>query len=313
MKKNRLDRSLLLWVVIGLSGFNELSVAADDVINDKQGRVVNKADLELLLKPAPAKTQLELLKNKANFQEKAQQIYLTKAIAAEVKKQGLPPEEQAELEKEIDLFYFKSKINQLTTRDLPDFEPLAKLEYKANKEKYMEPEKVAVEHIMVDNRKHGEDGALKLANDIMVQLKQGKDFSKLAEKYSEDPSFSTNHGKLGLFPRKGMIPEFDNVAFNLKVGEVSNLIQTGYGYHILKKYEHQKGIVKDYAAVKDEIIAKVKKEYIKNRLDEFYEKTKKDNAMKIDEKALDAYASEKVKQLEAQVKAEPAVTPVLAK
>ncbi len=305
MKKNKLS----LIICVSLIAFSQASVTKADgekLISDKNGLGVDKGDFDLLLKPASPENQLKLLKDRKDIVEKARQIYLTKAIGSSVKEQGgLLPEIQAELKIAVDLLYFQAKIKQLTTENLPDFESLAKKEYGANKEKYMEPEKVAVEHIMIDNRKHGEEAALKLADDIKQQLSKGADFIKLAEKYSEDPSFKTNHGKLEAFPKGGMIPEFDSVAFALKMGEVSDVIKTAYGAHIIRKYEHKKPEPKAYASVKDEIVAKIKKEYLDSRLNEYYEKIAQQNQMKVDDKAMDDYLAQKALQLKALVAAQP--------
>lgn len=286
--------------------------AVADIIVDKQGVGVNKADVDALLKPAPAKVQLNLFKDKSRLEEKIQEVYLTKAVAAQAKQKPLSADEQAQLDEILKLFYFNIKINQLSTENLPDFEPLAAVEYKANKEKYVEPEQVAIEHILLDTRKkYSEGAALKLANKLLGQLKKGADFNALALKYSDDPSVKDNKGQLGFFPKGKMLKEFEDTAFQLKLHELSEPIQTKYGYHILRKYEDKPSVIKPYAAVKDEIIAKLKNEYVQNRLTDYYEQVKRDNAMKVDSSALDAYIAEKTKQLELDMKVTP-VTPVPA-
>jgi parvulin-like peptidyl-prolyl isomerase len=289
MKKKYVCAALLLMV----SG----AVAAD-IISDKQGLGVNKADIDLLLKPAPVNVQLEALKQKPKFKEKLEEMYLTKAIAAEVKKTPLSAEEQAELDEMQKMFYFKVKIKQLSEQNLPDFAPLAAAQYKANKEKYVEPEQVAVEHILLDTRqKYKDKEALKLAKNLIAQLKKGADFGALALKYSNDPSVKQNKGQLGFFSKGKMLKEFEDAAYQLKLQELSEPVQTQYGYHILRKYGQKASAIKDFAAVKDEIIAKLKADYVQNRLTDYYEQVKTDNAMQVDEKALDAYIAEKIKQL----------------
>lgn len=98
-------------------------------------------------------------------------------------------------------------------------------------------------HIMIDFKDDSSrvDSAAALAKikDIKSQLDKGADFAKLAEKYSEDPGSAKNGGDLGFFERGMMVKEFDETAFNLKVGEVSGIIKTVYGYHIIKALEHQ--------------------------------------------------------------------------
>lgn len=286
--------------------------SSGDVIVDKQGVGINKFDIDALLKPAPVKVQLEILKRKADLQEKLQELYIAKTVAAEVRSKPLTADEQAQLDETLKMVYFNLKIKQLSEQNLPDFEPLAAVEYKANKEKYVEPEQVAVEHILLETRtKHSDKEALKLAKNIIAQLKKGADFGTLALKYSDDPSVKDNKGQLGFFSKGKMLKAFEDVSYKLKLHEISEPVETKYGFHVLRKYDQKPKGIKEYAAVKDEIIAQIKNDYIHGRLTDFYEKTKVNNAMKIDEKALDAYIVEKTKQLEAEVKITP--LPAVAK
>jgi peptidyl-prolyl cis-trans isomerase SurA len=69
---------------------------------------------------------------------------------------------------------------------------------------------------------------------ILAALKSGEDFAKVAEKYSDDPGSKSAGGDLGYFERRMMVPEFDSVAFKLDVGQVSDVVKTQFGYHIIK-------------------------------------------------------------------------------
>jgi len=74
---------------------------------------------------------------------------------------------------------------------------------------------------------------------IYAVLKSGANFEEVAKKESQDPGSARNGGKLPLFGRGRMVKDFENVAFNLKDGEMSEPIETRYGYHIIKKYSHK--------------------------------------------------------------------------
>ena len=81
------------------------------------------------------------------------------------------------------------------------------------------------------------EDTLKIYNEgmqILDQLKNGEDFAKIAIKYSQDPSVKYNGGDLGYFSAFKMVYPFENAAFNTKPGEVSNLVRTRFGYHIIK-------------------------------------------------------------------------------
>ncbi len=77
------------------------------------------------------------------------------------------------------------------------------------------------------------------AQAILTQLQNGADFATLAKKYSKDEATAANGGDLGWFPRDVMDPRFEAVAFQLKVGEISQVVQTQYGYHIIQVLGHE--------------------------------------------------------------------------
>jgi type I site-specific restriction-modification system R (restriction) subunit len=77
----------------------------------------------------------------------------------------------------------------------------------------------------------------KKAEDALARVKAGEDFAKVAQEVSQDPGSAANGGDLGFFGKGKMVPEFETAAFALKVGEVSGLVKTTYGYHIIKVTE----------------------------------------------------------------------------
>lgn len=78
------------------------------------------------------------------------------------------------------------------------------------------------------------EAAKKKAEGILEKIKVGEDFAKLAKSESQDPGSAASGGDLGYFGKGKMVPDFENAAFALNVGEVSGLVKTPYGYHIIK-------------------------------------------------------------------------------
>ena len=81
--------------------------------------------------------------------------------------------------------------------------------------------------------------AFRIIDSIKTALKNGADFAKLAQAYSKDPGSAKNGGDLDFFSRRVMVKEFDEAAFNLKVGEVSDIVKTNYGYHLIKQTDRK--------------------------------------------------------------------------
>ena len=110
--------------------------------------------------------------------------------------------------------------------------------YDTNKNKMKEQESVRASHILIrvakDAPKEEEEAARKKIDALLAKVKAGEDFKKLAQENSEDPSAKMNGGDLGYFTHGQMVPEFDQAAFALKVGETSDVIRTSFGFHIIQ-------------------------------------------------------------------------------
>lgn len=101
--------------------------------------------------------------------------------------------------------------------------------------------KIQASHILVDfNNANGEMdtvAAKATIDSVKLMLDAGGEFADLAMRYSEDPGSKEKGGDLGFFERRMMVKEFDEAAFNLKVGEVSDVVKSNFGYHLIKVTE----------------------------------------------------------------------------
>jgi peptidyl-prolyl cis-trans isomerase D len=103
------------------------------------------------------------------------------------------------------------------------------------------PETVTASHILFEVKDTAKEAEIKAkSEDVLKRAKAGEDFAALAKKYSEDPGSAKNGGELGSFPREQMVKEFSDVAFSLKPGEISDLVRTQFGFHIIKVGRHDK-------------------------------------------------------------------------
>jgi peptidyl-prolyl cis-trans isomerase D len=137
----------------------------------------------------------------------------------------------------------------ITPKELEDY-------YQNNREKYTQPKRVKVRHILIKaEAKDAETSAKarKKAESIRDEAVKGKDFAQLAKQYSEDPGTKNRGGDLGYLTRGQLVPEFEQEAFSVKVGEISKVVQTPYGFHILKVDEIQEAKVEPLGKVKDQI------------------------------------------------------------
>ncbi len=156
----------------------------------------------------------------------------------------------------------KAKVVPPTDIEIEDF-------YKQNESEMVEPEQVRVRHILIRvNENTDKNQALKKIRDILKEAKEGKtSFGELAKKYSEDASASRG-GDLGFFIRGQMVRKFEDAAFALQVGELSGVVETEYGYHIIQCVEKKAAEKKNLEEIKDYL----RNFIIQKKMEERYEK-----------------------------------------
>lgn len=140
---------------------------------------------------------------------------------------------------------------QITDADL-------KKVFDQNPSLYADPEKVRARHILIAVQKNAspeqDKAAEAKAREVYEKAsKPNSDFSKLAAEYSDDTGSKSDGGDLGFFERGMMVPEFEQAAFALKQGAVSQPVRTNYGYHIIKVEEHTPASAPDFQKAKDKI------------------------------------------------------------
>jgi peptidyl-prolyl cis-trans isomerase C len=137
----------------------------------------------------------------------------------------------------------------------------AKKFYDENGKMFEQPETLKARHILIKLEENADSDAVAKAEEQMKEIvkkqEEGIDFTELAKQYSEGPS-ATQGGDLGFFPRGAMVPEFEKAAFALKPGEVSSIVRTPFGLHLIKVEEMREAGVMKFADVKDNVINRLK-------------------------------------------------------
>ena len=138
--------------------------------------------------------------------------------------------------------------------------PQADLEafYQQNLQQYQTPAQVRASHILLKLEGKDEKQVQALAEEIAKKAKAGADFAALAKQYSEDESNNTNGGDLDYFGRGRMVAEFEQAAFAMKAGEISNPVKTAFGFHIIKVVDSKPDSTRPLAEVRAEIEEQLK-------------------------------------------------------
>ena len=156
--------------------------------------------------------------------------------------------------------------------------------YRKNKKDYWVPEKITASHIMFIKENGSSDKEIQIkkkkAEKILQEVQGGEEFSELAKKYSEDVSAHFG-GELGAIARGTMMPAFENAVFNLKIGEVSKVVETANGFHIIKCDNVIPGYVKEYKIVRAEIESILSSKKRKQKYQEWLKGLKKVSVIEI--------------------------------
>ncbi|WP_462154196.1 SurA N-terminal domain-containing protein [Pseudoalteromonas piscicida] len=162
---------------------------------------------------------------------------------------------------------------ELKAEDLAPAEPVTeealKTYYEEQKNQYLEPERRRVSHILVDASEDAE-AAKQKADEILAELNNGADFAVVAEEKSDDVVSAELGGDLDWIERDMMDPAFEDAAFALaEVGDVSEVVESEFGFHIIKLTDIQRQQAQSFEDVKDDLRAELEKAA---KIDAFYQK-----------------------------------------
>lgn len=257
----------LLAVVLCISS----AYAEEKILADVNGTKITMDDFEEEVSSLPSNYRSVINANKKKFLD---DLILQELLYQEAVKKNL--EKDKDVMSTLEKAKKKILVQRLLEKEILELvkptEDEIKKHYEENKDAYKSPEQINTAHILVkleEGVSEKEDkAALEKIQGLLKQIKGGGDFSGLAKENSDCPSNSKG-GELGYFSRGQMIPEFEEAAFKLKIGEVSSVVKTKFGYHIIKLLDRKEERIKDYSEVKEEIEQKLTREKQKSTFDNY--------------------------------------------
>ena len=185
--------------------------------------------------------------------------------------------EQLKSDARVDMAINKMMEAELsTTVDATDVE--AKDFYDKNPDKFKQGESIRASHVLITAPEAADEATKKAArakiDAILKRARSGEDFAALAKENSQDGS-AAQGGDLGFFQRGRMVPPFDQAAFALKPGEISEVVTTQFGYHIIKLMERKEASTVPFEQVKPQIVGFLTNQKKQQRVDAFIQDVKK--------------------------------------
>jgi peptidyl-prolyl cis-trans isomerase C len=239
--------------------------AADPILIKGATITVRASEFELEKKNVPADQRIDLFTDMNRIQRTLERLALNKLLMAELKKAGYDkrPDVVEELTYTMNQKLASMYVNHLNAETkLPDFEPLMKERYIVEKEKYAQPERVRVQHILVSTKSRSKDDAKKRAEEVRAKALAGADFTALAREYSDDPSVRRNGGDLGFVGRDSVVPPFAKAAFALqKTGDISDVVETEYGLHVIRFEDRKAAQIPPYEDLRKTFLEDAARDY----------------------------------------------------
>lgn len=281
-------KKVLLLIFTASIVWSAAAYAEESAVAAKIGDTkITVADLNRIVGYYDPERQAYLKNDPQKMETLLRRLVQTRIISDIAKKGGF--DKRADIKERLELFtadliateYIKSeiisKIN-VTEDEMDQY-------YKAHQDEFKSPEMVRARHILIKaDRTASEDDRKKArekAEEVLKKIKAGEDFAKLASEFSDDPGSKTKGGDLGFFSRGKMVPVFESTAYSLKPGEVSGIVETPFGFHIIKTEEKKEPGLEPYDQVKDKVKKKVLDILSAGRVSGFIEKAMNDAGAEI--------------------------------
>lgn len=266
--------------------------AFGDEINPVLGRVgdfsIRETDLDRLIASQPSQAQKQFQEKLELKSSLVRDLLLKKAIAMKARKEGYDkkPEYREKLSYLVDDFLSQEYLAKIVLVDVKVSEDEMKKYYKEHEKEFLLTETVKARHIFIQLSSKATEAekaaARKKAEEILARLKKGEDFAKVVLETSDDPDSAKKGGALGfLTPGKTNSEEFELAAFALKTGETSEIVQSPFGYHIIKADEKTEKRIATFDESKSYIEAMLKKELEQKKGEEFVAQIYKESGLEI--------------------------------
>jgi peptidyl-prolyl cis-trans isomerase C len=273
-KEEKLKKLLPVFMILVCLGFvgcskfggEKKAQLSTDVVAQVGDEKIMASDIEEILSHIPPQYRTRYSTQQGR-KEIVDGLVEIKMLALEARNRGLDKKDSVkmkityltdqtlakELENEL------RKTYQVSDADIQKY-------YQEHQEKYVSPERIKASHILVDSQAQ--------ADTILKQIRKGGNFEALAKQYSKDSSASRG-GDLGWFSKGRMDPAFESVAFALKKGEVSNVVKTPFGYHIIKLDDRKDSVTRPMDQLKRPIERAIQRDRMEKEVNNLKEGIRK--------------------------------------
>lgn len=246
---------------------------SDILIQDGE-LIISKKEALIIIDDMNLGQKKRLLTSDEKLKNLLLDMLILKKRAREAKKKGLDktPLMQWKINKLVSQMLVRELVQDYkkNLKEPENLESLAKEYYDSHPEEFTSKETVKVAHILFSIKKESDEKTkqqqLDKAKKSLEKLQKGEDFAKMAKELSEDPGSASSGGEMDFFAHGAMVKPFELASFSLKEKDtLSNIVETRFGYHIIKLIEHKDAAKKPFQEVKNNLISQQKRNYLKQK------------------------------------------------
>ncbi len=244
------------------------------IVAAQGGAQVTLQDIDAFAAKIPPENRAGFFDSPKRIQSTIMGLLLNKQLAAQARAEKLDQDAlvQRRIELATDDTLADAQIaHHKASLKLPDFAELAHEYYLAHKDEFVAPGEVDVEHVLVSNKDRSDDEAKSRIGEVEAAARaHPQQFDKLVEKYSDDPSKNENHGLIKGANSANMAAPFAKAAEALKKpGDISPIVKTQFGYHVLKLVAHSPDKQKSFDEIRTGLVDKLRNDWIDQRMAQY--------------------------------------------
>jgi peptidyl-prolyl cis-trans isomerase C len=271
--------AVLVVAVLVVTGCNK-KVSEGKVIASYDGGALTDVDLKTSLDGLPERVRTVALQQKKEFVDS---LVAEKLLLQEAERKGLQHLQDVKdlVRQARDRILVAKLVEQEVESKSTVSAQDVRAYYENNKKDFMTPYRLKASHILVRSREEAED--------LRLRIEAGASFEDLAKEHSMDPTGSKG-GDIGFFEKGQLIPEVEEVAFTLKEGELSDVIQSPFGFHVMKVTGEAKPQVQEFEQIGAQIQQKLIVEKKTKSFNGLIERLKDKANIKVDDEAVSGFA-----------------------
>lgn len=265
---------LLAWATTTTLAQQQSDSLPPGVVAEQGGVQISLKDIDAYADRMPANDRVGFFDSPKRIEHVIMDLLLRKQLAAKARQDGIDQQSgvQQQIRQAVDDTLARVELQHYRDNlKLPQFDELAREYYLTHKDEFVKPGKVDVKHVLVSTKERGDEEAKAIIGKVEATARAHPDqFDALIAKYSDDPSAKDNHGLIADAASGNMVAPFAKAAGALsKPGQISPIVKTQYGYHVLKLISRQPDHQQSFDEIRKNLVKRLKSNWIDKQVTEF--------------------------------------------